>query len=70
MGANSDAKVYTFKFVNAGNVIAIGSALPVVCVIVVSLRFYTRTRQVAHVGIDDWLILAGTVVPFTIYSVV
>lgn len=66
MEANSDAKVFTFSFVNASETIAIGSALPIVCVIVVALRFFTRTRQVAHVGLDDWLILAGAVTPFTV----
>ena len=62
MEADSDAKVFTFNFVSASETIAIGSALPIVCVMVVALRFFTRTRQVAQVDIDDWLILGGAVI--------
>lgn len=59
MKADSSAKVFTFRYVGAGETIAIGSALPIVCIAVVALRFYTRKRQGARVGIDDWLILGG-----------
>ena len=63
MEADSHAKVFTFKFVNASETIAVGATLPIICVMVVALRFFTRTRQVAQVGIDDWLILGGAVNP-------
>ena len=64
----NNAKIFTFRFVNAADIIAIGSVLPIICIIIVALRFFTRTRQVAHVGTDDWLILAGAVILFAIQN--
>jgi hypothetical protein len=40
---------------------AIGITLPIVCVLVVALRYWTRYLQKVKVGVDDWFILAGLV---------
>ncbi|KAL8651412.1 MAG: hypothetical protein Q9226_004719 [Calogaya cf. arnoldii] len=50
---------FTFRFVNASETIALGSALPAVCVVVIGLRFLTRRLQNVKVGMDDWLALCG-----------
>ena len=52
---------FTFQFVNAQETIAVGAALPVVCAVVVALRFFTRWLQNIRVGIDDWLAVGGLV---------
>ncbi|MCJ1356886.1 MAG: hypothetical protein MMC33_006882 [Icmadophila ericetorum] len=52
---------FTFRFNTAQEVVALGIALPAVCILVVSLRFFTRSLQKLRIGIDDWLILAGLV---------
>ena len=52
---------YTFDFVDAQESIAVGSALPAVCLIVVALRFWTRRLQKVQIGMDDWLAVAGLV---------
>ena len=59
--ASSTASIFTFKYVDAAETIAIGVTLPTVCIAVVVLRFYTRAKQTACLGIDDWLILGGVV---------
>ena len=59
--AASTKSIFTFKYVDSAETIAIGAALPVVCIAVVSLRFYTRSQSSARLGIDDWLILGGLV---------
>ena len=51
----------TFHFVDAQESIAIGSALPAVCLIVVALRFWTRRLQKVQIGMDDWWAVAGLV---------
>lgn len=50
---------FTFQFVNAKETVALGSTLPVVCLIVIALRFFTRRLQNVKVGSDDWLALCG-----------
>ena len=52
---------YTFHSVDAQESIAIGSALPAVCLIVVALRFWTRKLQKVQIGADDWWAVAGSV---------
>lgn len=52
---------YTFHFVDAQACIAIGSALPAVCLILVALRFWTRRLQKVQIGTDDWWAVAGLV---------
>lgn len=54
-------RVFTFRYVGPAETIAIRSVLPIVCIAVVGLRFYTRKRQAIPPGIDDWLILGGLV---------
>ncbi|KAK0511778.1 hypothetical protein JMJ35_006351 [Cladonia borealis] len=50
---------FTFRFVDAQESIAIGSALPVVCLIVVALRFWTRRLQKVQICMDDWWAVAS-----------
>ena len=52
---------YTFPTVGAQESIAIGSALPAVCLLVVALRFWTRRLQKIQPGMDDWWAVAGLV---------
>ena len=59
-GIMADYK-FIFQLVNAKEKIALGSALPAVCIIVVALRFLTRRLQNVKVGIDDWLAVCGLV---------
>lgn len=52
---------YTFPSVDAQESIAIGLALPAVCLVVVALRFWTRRLQKVQTGMDDWWAVAGLV---------
>jgi hypothetical protein len=52
---------FTFHFVDAQETIALGAALPAVCILVLGLRFFTRRLQKVQVGIDDWLAVGGLV---------
>ena len=45
------------------NVVAAGAAWPVLCAIVVLLRFYTRRIQHAKLLLDDWLTVPALVRP-------
>ena len=51
----------SFALVNSGEVYAAGIIFPTLCTTFAALRFYTRSRQKARIGIDDWLILAALV---------
>ena len=42
-------------------VIAVASVFPLLCTIIVGLRFYTRRLQGARTKIDDWLVLPALV---------
>lgn len=53
--------IFTFKYNDAGQVLSIGTAIPAVCIVIVGLRFLTRTLQQARSGLDDWLSLGGLV---------
>ena len=53
--------IFTFKYNDAGQVRSIGSAIPVVCIVIVGLRFLTRILQRTRLGLDDWLSLGGLV---------
>ena len=44
-----------------GGVLAVSIALPILSIIAVFLRFYTRRLQKAKLGIDDWLTLPALV---------
>ncbi|CAF9913784.1 MAG: hypothetical protein HETSPECPRED_001659, partial [Heterodermia speciosa] len=59
--ASSTASIFTFKYVDAAQTIAIATALPIVSIAVVALRFYARVRQSVGYGADDWLILGGLI---------
>ncbi|KAG8526997.1 uncharacterized protein KY384_008426 [Bacidia gigantensis] len=59
--ASSTKSIFTFKYVDAAETIAMGVTLPLVCMGIVASRFYTRTRQSVQPGIDDWLILGGVI---------
>ena len=53
--------IFTFKYNDAEQVLSIGTAIPAVCIVIVGLRFLTRTLQRAKLGLDDWLSLGGLV---------
>lgn len=55
------SNIFTFNFNDAQQVLSIGAALPAVCIVFVSLRFYTRLLQKTKLGLDDWLIFCGLV---------
>ena len=61
MAANNVQTISNYKFVNAEETIAIGIAIPVICVFIVGLRFLTRVLQKNSIGCDDWL-SAGSLV--------
>ena len=42
-------------------VIPVASVFPLLCTIIVGLRFYTRRLQGARTRIDDWLVLPALV---------
>ena len=50
-----------FSFVTPKTVIAVGSVLPSLAAIAVSLRFYVRSRKSSSLGLDDWLIFLSAV---------
>ncbi|CAD6593849.1 MAG: hypothetical protein ASARMPREDX12_007700 [Alectoria sarmentosa] len=53
--------IFTFKYNNAEQVLAIGTAIPAVCIFITGLRFITRALQNAKFGLDDWLSLGGLI---------
>lgn len=55
------ANDFTFHYVTAPEVIAMGSVLPALGIIFVIMRFMNRLSQggTAKVGVDDWLIIGG-----------
>ena len=55
MGDNSthNHDEITFKFASLGEILEATIVLPVLCIIVVTLRFYARSTQKASIGIDD-----------------
>lgn len=64
--ANADTagqSIFTFSYNDASQVLSIGTAIPAVCIVIVALRFFTRTLQHATLGLDDWLSLGGLVGP-------
>lgn len=61
MAANNVQTISNYKFVNGRDTVAIGIAMPVICVLIVGMRFLTRILQKSYVGIDDWL-SAGSLV--------
>ncbi|MCJ1440998.1 MAG: hypothetical protein MMC23_001484 [Stictis urceolatum] len=56
-----DSFTFTFAYGDSREVIAIGAALPAVCIVVVFLRFITRFLSKNRIGVDDWLILGGLI---------
>ena len=42
-------------------VLAAGATFLAVCIIIVVLRFFTRTLQKVTIGIDDWLVIPALV---------
>lgn len=59
----ADQSIFTFKYNDAEDMVAIGTAIPTVCILVVGLRFLTRSLQTSKIGLDDWLSLGGLVCP-------
>jgi hypothetical protein len=58
---SSGGSQFTIKFVNGNDLMAIGIALPIVCALIVALRYWTRYLQKVKASTDDWLIFAGLV---------
>jgi hypothetical protein len=50
-----------FEFLRPGEVLALGIAMPLVCIFVSALRIYTRRVQRQTMKVDDWLIIPCTV---------
>ena len=50
-----------FHLVTPRQVLAAGFTLPLVCLFLVCMRFYTRRIQKSPLGIDDWLIALGVI---------
>ena len=57
----SFGNAFNFPLVNARETIAIGSALPAVCLVIVALRLRARKIQKVIIGVDDWMAVAGLV---------
>ena len=51
----------SFVWNTKGQVIAAAAVLPVLGIILVILRFYSRIKYKAGLGADDWLIVPATV---------
>ena len=58
---NAGQNKSTSMFNDADQVLSIGIAIPAVCIVIVGLRFLTRSLQKAKLGLDDWLSLGGLV---------
>lgn len=58
---NNPNTVITFAYVYYKQVVAAGAIFPVVSIIIVLLRFWTRLRKKSGLGADDWLILPALV---------
>lgn len=52
-----------FALASAGEVLAAGIVLPIVCLACVMLRFLARGRQKVRLGLDDWLLVPAAVYP-------
>lgn len=59
--ASSTANIFTFRYVDAAETIAIGATLSIVCIAIVALRVYTRTQQSVRLRPDDYLTVGGLV---------
>ncbi|KAL4912936.1 hypothetical protein BDW62DRAFT_214615 [Aspergillus aurantiobrunneus] len=53
-----------FALVRPGHVWAAGIVLPVVCAILVSLRFYVRRSKNQRIGVEDWMSAIALVLVF------
>ena len=49
---------------NPNYMLAAGATFIALCIIIVALRFFTRSLQKARIGIDDWLVLPALVSAF------
>jgi hypothetical protein len=56
------------RAVSAGDILAANIVLPIVAMIIVSLRFWMRTSRKMGLGIDDWLILVALVSNISVRS--
>ncbi|KAI9648976.1 hypothetical protein NHQ30_001542 [Ciborinia camelliae] len=61
MSSDMPSYNFTFKYVDRKEVISLGVALPIVCIVIVGLRFFTRHLQNTKKDTDDWLILSGLI---------
>ncbi|RMZ39618.1 hypothetical protein CA14_010074 [Aspergillus flavus] len=51
----------SFALASAGEVLAAGIVLPIVCLACVMLRFLARGRQKVRLGLDDWLLVPAAI---------
>ena len=63
MAATEQYVKLPFSFITPGEVLAAGIVLPILGIVFVGLRFYTRMLQKASFGIDDWLTVPALVSP-------
>ncbi|KAL9600905.1 MAG: hypothetical protein Q9219_002840 [cf. Caloplaca sp. 3 TL-2023] len=49
-----------FSYPSPDEIMAAGTVLPAVGLFIVALRFYTRHKKSAGIGLDDWLILPAS----------
>ena len=61
MTTSQPANYSTFAYAYHGQVLAAGAVFPAVAIIIVGLRFWTRSRQKANFGADDWLMIPALV---------
>ena len=61
MANAADSGVVTFPLINTAQVITLGTILPLVCINVLALRFYSRVRRKVPIGMDDWLMVPGLI---------
>ncbi|KAL8993641.1 MAG: hypothetical protein Q9169_006190 [Polycauliona sp. 2 TL-2023] len=53
----------SFDWNTKGEVVAAAAILPLVGIVLVALRFYSRIKKKSGIGADDWLIVPATVSP-------
>ncbi|KAI1088027.1 hypothetical protein F5B19DRAFT_499403 [Rostrohypoxylon terebratum] len=50
-----------FLFTTPEDVVAIGISFPIICIVLITLRFYARRQYGTYIRIDDWLSAIGVV---------
>lgn len=50
-----------FRFTTPNDVVSVGISFPIICIVLVTLRFYARRQYGTYIGIADWLSAVGVV---------